>query len=171
MCDSTQVLESDILAGRWQKVLITIKSLKLPNDTLAKIYEQIILELLELNEKKGSKYFFELQFFQSHMRQHNKARLRVLESMLVRNYFDVKEAYPNNLTKEKSRAKIAKLIIQEINNVTSSRLLTLLGQSLKWQQHQGILPPGQVIDIFRGKTTVREQQEENIPLNLVVSME
>lgn len=76
--------------------------------------------------------------------------------------FRAQDTY-GDASKERRRSQLATSLVAEVTTVPPSRMLALIGQALKWQQYQGMLPPGTAFDLFRGAAPIRADEDEAPP--------
>ncbi|KAF9966500.1 Serine/threonine-protein kinase smu1 [Mortierella alpina] len=161
--ESIEAFSSEILHGNWDNVLRIVSQLKIPEKKLMDLYEQIVIELVELREIGTARTLLRQTTPTQLLRDQFPDRYLHLEHVLSRSHFDAKEAYPNGVSKEKRRQIIAQALSSEVTVVAPSRLLTLLGQSLKFQEQQGMLPPDSAYDLFRGTVPVVQAETDDVP--------
>ncbi|KAL7753896.1 hypothetical protein RI367_000828 [Sorochytrium milnesiophthora] len=161
--DNVESFKQDVLQGRWDVVLRLVSGLKVPRRKLIDLYEQIIIELIEARELSAARTMLRQTEPMDALRDQFPDRYLRLESLLSRTYFEPSDSYPEGHRKEKRREIIAQALASEVTTVPPARLLTLLGQALKWQHSQGLLPPDASFDLFRGVVPLTHAEEDATP--------
>lgn len=141
---------NDIMEGHWQRVLSVICSMELAESTLTMLYEQILYELLEANEKALAQEFLTSSIPLSslqhdHVNKYNKLHKLCYHSQA----FNASECYEMGTTKMSSRRNIANEIRKQTQDAPQCQLLALLGDAMKYQQ----LHPKENITDSSGQTS------------------
>lgn len=157
--DSTDVFVADVEHARWDSVLLVVNTLQLPATLLANLYELIVLEMVELRELDTARRLMQSAPLID-LEAHDLPRYQTLVALVGRPHLDPRGVYSGS-TRESQRRRVAECLRAELTMIPSSRLLSLLGQSLKWQQYVGELPTGTQFDIFAGCVTARVGEAEN----------
>lgn len=147
--DNVDAFITDVQQGNWESVLTVVATLRLPSPLLVDLYEQLILELVEVRELDTARLVLRGAKPMVLMRTRDDARFAKLMD-LIDKPFDARDAYAGGDSKKHRRAQLAEALRAHVTAVPPSRLLALLGQALKWQQQQGQLPVGQKFDLFTG---------------------
>lgn len=141
--DDIDTFLSDIQYGRWETVLPLLSQISLPKDKIATLYEHIIFELLEHRENELAREILKLPNIFDCLKDEQYARYARLENLCHRpiGTFHFSDAFENSkITKDIRRLELVESIQSEIARIPPSRLLSIIGQSLKYQISQGLLP-------------------------------
>ena len=156
-----------ITRGDWVKLLPTLQSMSLPEGKLVLLYEQVLFELLESGEVPLAQELLMSTRPLSDLQHSNKAHFNKLHALCFTNErWNATLAYDMGGSKERRRQEIRDAIESELVVVPPSRLLTLLGYSLKYLESTGAVAAGsRSYDLFRGG--VREADKRDVDERVV----
>ncbi|GFE53741.1 WD-40 repeat protein [Babesia ovis] len=161
---SVEALVADALMGRWNRVLDVVDTMSLSQETLYKLYDQIVRELVDLRENTLATAVLENAVPLREMERDEPENHRKLVELCRKRPAETREIYaavaggPNGqqpLTKDKRRAIVAEALKSEIDSVPPSRLTALLGMAMKWQHNVGIISTSDQFDLFRNTSATR----------------
>jgi len=161
--ESVNGFVEDIRAGRWEAVLQAATTISIPQPKLAALYEQIVLELVELRDGNSARQLLRNAEPLHWLATEAPDRYKHLELLSAKPYWDPREAYPEGSSRDGRRAAVADLLADEVTEAPPSRLLALIGQALKWQRLNGMLPKGGKLDLLRNAAPARMREEEERP--------
>ena len=160
--DDVNAFLDDIKEGKWDKVLLQISGLKLPRKKVEALHEQIVLELIELREIETARSLLHQSEALEQLRIDDEDRYLFLERACNRTIVDPKQLYGGS-SRQKRRKAIMKLFQNEVKTVPPSRLMVLIGQAIKWQRQEGLIPTNATLDIFSGDIPATKDDEDIFP--------
>ncbi|KYQ92071.1 WD40 repeat-containing protein [Tieghemostelium lacteum] len=156
-----QLLLDNVKSGKWDIVLSQLTGLQLTYRILHDIYEQIVIELLIDKEFDLVKYILRKTEVMTHLKLNHPERYLRLEHYLQKESVNLTEFFshlissdqqPYDMSLEKRRKILSDFLSSELLNIDNSRLLSLLTESLLWQQQKGNIPSNcQEFDLLLNK--------------------
>ena len=104
--DNVDGFLSDVQQGHWDAVMTVVSTLRLPAPLLADIYQQLVLELIEMRELDTARSVLRSAGPMVRLRDEQSSRHARLEALAAKPFFDPREAYDSGNSKERSRAQI-----------------------------------------------------------------
>jgi len=163
---------ADVRAGCWKAVLRAVGGngsgggggggggspssfgLRLPRAKLAALYEQVLLEMVDLREHAAARALLDGTGALQRLRRDDPARHARLSALCgggggggaAASAADADDLYgpgtaaDPSAARDRRRAALTASLAAEVSAAPPGRLLALVGQALKWQRSQGLLP-------------------------------
>jgi WD40 repeat-containing protein SMU1 len=126
-----------VTEGRWDAVLPIITHMKLPLKVLTAVYEELLLELLEMHEFDTAWALLQGKEMAT-LREKEPVRFQRIAVLLSRHTHAPDELYAD-WSRANRREQVVRLLSEHVREVPDNLLQTLLSQALQWQQFQGTL--------------------------------